>query len=111
MKTHRAAQLMSVGVVAAGLAVGLPAVAGAAPAAERICPPGFGAPQTLQDVLIRYAGSYTEAEILAGFASRDLNRNGLVCAKPISSHDKAFPLQQFFAVDDLSEPVPPRGPA
>ena len=107
MKTHRAAQLMCAGVVATGIAVGLPAVVGAAPAAERICPPGFGAPQTLQDTLLRYGGSYTEAEILAGFASRDLNGNGLVCAKPISSHDKIFPLQQFFAIDDLSDPVAP----
>ena len=108
MKTHRAAQLVCAGVVVAGLAVGVPAVAGAAPAAQRICPGGYGLPQTLQDIFVRYGGSYTREQMIAGFAEHDRNGNGFICAKPISSHDKIFPLQRFFAIDDLSAPaVPP----
>jgi hypothetical protein len=103
------AKRMFVAVTVVAMSFGLPAVAGAS-TAPNVCPRGFGDPQTLQDLLVRYGGSYTTEEIIAGFESRDLNGNGLVCAKPVSSHDKYFPLQMFFAVDDLSEPIAPPPP-
>jgi hypothetical protein len=104
------AKRMFVAVTVVAMSFGLPAVAGAASTVPNVCPGGFGDPQTLQDLLVRYGGSYTTEEIIAGFESRDLNNNDLVCAKPVSRHDKHFPLQMFFAVDDLSEPTAPPPP-
>jgi hypothetical protein len=51
---------------------------------------------------VRYAGVFTEQEIMAGFASVDVNGNGVVCGKPFSPGDKKFPLQQLH--DDLAKP-------
>ena len=58
-----------------------------------VCPAAFTA-QTLEDALVRYAGAFTEEEIRAGFASHDLNVNGIVCAKPFQK-DRFFPLQNL----------------
>ena len=92
-------------LVAATCAVLLGSTASAAQAdpngpPER-CPLGFSA-QTLEEVLVRYGGSFTEEEIRAAFAGHDSNANGIICGKPVSRFDKAFPLQ--IIRDDLAKP-------
>lgn len=91
-------------MVAATCAVLLGSTASAAqsdPNGPPVCPYGFSA-QTLEDALVRYGGSFTEEEIRAGFAGHDVNANGIICGKPYSPFDKAFPLQNLR--DDLAKP-------
>ena len=70
----------------------------AAPEGPPLCPGGYHV-MTLEDALVRYAGSFTPDEIAAGFAWHDVNDNGIVCAK-VPGPDPFYPLQVL--LDDLS---------
>jgi hypothetical protein len=77
--------------------------AGAAAKPAFACPVGFGTPLTVEEAIRTplfqesiEAGLITEAEIRAGFASFDLNANGLLCLK----HPEGFLLPHPYLVFD-----------
>jgi hypothetical protein len=79
------------------------------PSGPPVCGVGWYGTMTFEDALVRYAGYYTEQEIIDGFAARDVNGNGFVCVNR-PAFDRNAPLQ--FILDDVEKgralDAPPR---